>query len=35
MKRRQHTPEEKARLALEAIRGERMISEIAADAKQT
>ena len=31
MKRRQHTPEEKARLALEAIRGERTISEIAAE----
>lgn len=35
MKRRQHTQEEKARLALEAICGERTISEIAADAKQT
>ena len=31
MARKQHTPEEKARLALEAIRGERTINEIASE----
>ena len=31
MKRNQHTPEEKANLVLEAIRGERRINGIAAD----
>ncbi len=31
MTRKQYTPEEKARLALEAIRGERTINEIASD----
>ncbi len=31
MFRKQYTPEEKARLALEAIRGERTINEIASD----
>ncbi len=31
MTRKQNTPEEKARLALEAIRGERTINEIASD----
>ena len=29
--RKQHTPEEKARLVLEALRGERTINEIAAE----
>lgn len=31
MKRKQHTPEEKAKLALEAIRGEKTINEIASE----
>ena len=31
MARQQHTPEEKAKLVLEAIRGERTINEIASD----
>ena len=31
MARKQHTPEEKARLVLEAIRGERTINEIASE----
>lgn len=31
MARQQHTPEEKAKLALEAIRGERTINEIASE----
>lgn len=31
MTRKQHTPEEKAKLALEAIRGERTINEIASE----
>ena len=31
MARQQHTPEEKARLVLEALRGERTINEIAAE----
>lgn len=31
MARQQHTPEEKARLVLEALRGERTINEIASD----
>ncbi len=31
MARQQHTPEEKAKLVLEAFRGERTINEIASD----
>jgi len=31
MTRKQHTPEEKAKLALEAIRGDRTINEIASE----
>lgn len=31
MARKQHTPEEKARLTLEALRGERTINEIASE----
>ncbi len=31
MERKQHTPEEKARLVLETLRGERTINEIASD----